>query len=167
MQNLRRIWEKYRQEHKITQVEAGKSLGMTQSGFSHYIANITVLNPSAIIKLAAFLEVHPAEIDPEWNKEIPDSFRLMTVNSKKQIKVSPAAFTAHNHTYEYNEDMKYPLPKGCSFVAVPPSKIVHKHTDLWFVRENKDSNWIIIEQAQQPSKKDGWGAVKGITHIFT
>lgn len=167
VQNLRRIWDQYKREHKITQVEAGKSLGMSQSGFSHYISNITVLNPSAIMKLASFLEVHPAEIDPNWGRDIPVEYTTVTVNTRKKKKISAPAHYAHKHLYEYDTGMQYPLPSGCLFVAIPTAELETKHSGLWFVRKNKDSNWIIIEQEQQPSKKDGWNAVKGITNIFT
>lgn len=167
VQNLRRIWDQYKREHKITQVEVGKKLGMSQSGFSHYISNITALNPSAIMKIATFLEVHPAEIDPSWGRDIPVEYTSVTVNSRRKKRISSPAHYTHKHLYEYDAEMQYPLPKGCLFVAIPTTQLSHKHSGLWLVRENKDSNWVIIEQAEQPTRKDGWGAVKAIAHIFT
>lgn len=55
----------------MTQTEAASQLGWTQSAFSHYLTEITVLNSTAIIKLANFLEVCPTEIDPNFAGELP------------------------------------------------------------------------------------------------
>ena len=63
--NLRRIWAAKKQESGLTQTQVAKKLGWTQSAFSQYLNNHVALNPAAILKLGAVLDVHPADIDPE------------------------------------------------------------------------------------------------------
>ncbi len=72
VQNLRRIWEIKRREMDITQVEAAAKLNWTQGAFSQYLNDITEMSPLTIIKLANFLDVNPAEIDPEIDKSLPN-----------------------------------------------------------------------------------------------
>lgn len=71
MQNLRRIWEAKKANENVTQNDAAKALGWTQSAFSHYIVDIIHLNPQAIYKLADYLGVDPREIDPDIGNDLP------------------------------------------------------------------------------------------------
>lgn len=67
VKNLRRIWNKKKEQFEINQTDAALKLGWTQGAFSQYLNNITELNQDAIAKLANFLEVDPLEIDPNYN----------------------------------------------------------------------------------------------------
>lgn len=71
LQNLKRIWEQKKRERGITQVTAAKDLGWTQGALSQYLNNLTELSPGAIIKMANYLEVSAAEIDPSIHKVMP------------------------------------------------------------------------------------------------
>ena len=71
VQNLRRIWEAKKANENVTQNDAAKALGWTQSAFSHYIVDIISLNPQAIYKLADYLGVDPREIDPDIGNDLP------------------------------------------------------------------------------------------------
>lgn len=61
---------------QFTQVEAAKDMDWTQSAISHYLNNLTDLNPAAIVKFANFLDVDPVEIDPEVEHNLPHVSRL-------------------------------------------------------------------------------------------
>lgn len=69
LKNFRRLWDIKKSNEGITQNQAAAELGWTQSAFSHYLVNITVLNRAAIIKLANFFDVPPEDIDPNFNRE--------------------------------------------------------------------------------------------------
>lgn len=166
VQNLRRIWNKYKDEHKITQVEAGAQLGMGQSAFSHYIANINTLSTHAILKLAAFLDVHPADIDPNYDADVPQCHMVKPVNQTARVKLQRPFRDTHSNLYVYDKSMGYKLPKGCMFLAIAPAKAEVKYADLWFVRKNAKHEWKIIESKTQPTKADGFNNVKAITHIY-
>ena len=64
-ENLQREWQRKKQKAKVTQAQAASKLGWTQSAFSQYLNGTTKLNPSAVIKLAGYLDVQPCDIDPE------------------------------------------------------------------------------------------------------
>ena len=166
VQNLRRIWNKYKDEHKITQVEAGAQLGMGQSAFSHYIADINTLNTHAVLKLSAFLDVHPADIDPNYDADVPQCHMVKPVNQTARVKLQRPFRDTHSNLYAYDESMGYKLPKGCMFLAIAPAKAEVKYADLWFVRKNAKHEWKIIESKTQPTKADGFNNVKAITHIY-
>lgn len=70
--NLRAIWDKKKVEMKFTQVEAAAELGWSQGAISHYLNNITVLGPAAVIKFANFLGVDPLDIDPDVVAHLPN-----------------------------------------------------------------------------------------------
>ena len=65
LENLQREWKLKKQRDKVTQTEAAAKIGWTQSAFSQYLSGTTELNPSAIIKLAKYLDIPPSKIDPE------------------------------------------------------------------------------------------------------
>ena len=71
LQNLKRIWSQRKKERGITQVTAAKELGWTQGALSQYLNNLTELSPSAIIKLANYLEVSAETIDPTLKSQMP------------------------------------------------------------------------------------------------
>lgn len=64
--NLQRIWADKKRALKLTQTQAAKELGWTQGAFSQYLNGVTELNPSAVLKLAKYLEVPPEDIDPSF-----------------------------------------------------------------------------------------------------
>jgi len=91
--NLQRIWNVRKKEMEITQVEAAKKLNWTQGAFSQYLNAITEMSPQTIIKLANFLDVDPAEIDPLIVESLPNilkktvSFDLSNPNQKIKQQV--------------------------------------------------------------------------------
>jgi len=76
VQNLRKIWDSKKLEMEFTQVTASKKLGWSQGAISHYLNDVTELNPSAIIKFANFLDVDRREIDPEIETNLPSVTKL-------------------------------------------------------------------------------------------
>ena len=56
---------------QFTQIQAAKNLEWSQGAISHYLNNITELNPAAVVKFANFLDVDPIEIDPEIEDHLP------------------------------------------------------------------------------------------------
>ena len=71
LKNLRKFWEQKKEEEGLTQNQAAKELGWTQSAFSHYLVDISPLNRAAITKLANFLDVPPEAIDPDYLVDAP------------------------------------------------------------------------------------------------
>jgi len=71
VKNLRNIWDSKKLEIQFTQVTAAKELGWSQGAISHYLNEITDLNPAAVIKFANFLDVDPREIDPDIEPNLP------------------------------------------------------------------------------------------------
>ncbi len=170
VQNLRRIWEQFRKEHKITQAEAASELGWGQSNFSHYIANINKLNPNTIWKLSVFLQVDPTEIDPNCFNDIPDTrfVRAETttgVKTTEQVCVSSKSLTGN--VYTYHPDMGYTLPLGCKIVAVAPNQAKAKHSNLFLVRKSPKDHWKLLEHSSLPQLRKLYKNVKSVTNIYT
>lgn len=170
VQNLRRIWEQFRKERKITQAEAAIELGWGQSNFSHYIANINKLNPPTIFKLAVFLQVDPTEIDPTCFDDLP-STRYVKVETPTGEKVNqkfvvPARQMSGN-TYKYDPSMGYKLPEGCSIVAVTPSSAKAKQSNLFLVRKSTKEKWKLIEHDSLSKLQKLYQNVKSVTAVFT
>ena len=102
--NLKRIWEQKKRERGITQITAAKELGWTQGALSQYLNNLTELSPSAIIKLANYLEVSAAEIDPSIHEVMP-TFGTMRVRHA-DLNVSILRNTKRSfHTIMANPDV--------------------------------------------------------------
>ena len=170
VQNLRRIWEQFKKEHKITQAEAASELGWGQSNFSHYIANINKLNPPTIFKLAVFLQVDPTEIDPTCFDDLPETqfVRAETTSGTKtteQLCVLGKILTGN--TYAYHPDMGYTLPMGCKIVAVTPNQAKAKQSNLFLVRKSTEDRWKLIEHASLPQLRKLYKNVKSVTNIYT
>jgi transcriptional regulator with XRE-family HTH domain len=170
VQNLRRIWAKYKEENKITQAEAAEKLGWKQSNFSHYIANINKLNPNTIFKLSVFLQVDPTEIDPTCFDDLPDTrfVRAETTSGTKtteQLCVSGKALTGN--TYAYHPDMGYKLPMGCKIVAVTPNQAKAKQSNLFLVRKSAKDQWKLLEHESLPDLRKRYKNVKSVTNIYT
>ena len=170
VQNLRRIWDKFKEENKITQAEAAEKLGWGQSNFSHYIANINKLNPNTIWKLSVFLQVDPTEIDPTCFDEMPDSRYVKatkptgeTITQKLCVPVKHAA----GNTYIYDPSMGYKLPEGCTFVAVTPSSAKARHSNLYLVRKSAKDRWKLIEHDSLTALRKSYKNVKSVTTIYT
>lgn len=170
VQNLQRIWAKYKEENKITQAEAAEQLGWKQSNFSHYIANINKLNPNTIYKLSVFLQVDPTEIDPTCFDDTPDcrfiKAKTASGGSETQQLVVPSKFAAGN-TYAYDPSMGYKLPEGCTFVAVSPSKTKTQRSNLFFVRETAKHSWKLVEHDSLHELKKSYNNVKSVIAIYT
>jgi len=130
--NLRRLWNEKKTAEGITQTQAAKELGWTQSAFSHYLVNITSLNDQAIIKLADFLDVAPEDIDPKYHDDQPiygslplylkTSGERFTLESENFVR--PSCFTEDFKFFEINEPNNY-LPLGIK-VGVVPTKTARK-----------------------------------------
>ena len=170
VQNLRRIWAKYKEENKITQAEAAEKLGWKQSNFSHYIANINKLNPNTIFKLSVFLQVDPTEIDPNCFDDVPDSRYVKAekcTGEKITQRVVVTAKQMAGNTYVYDPSMGYKLPEGCTFVAVTPSSAKTKQTNLYLVRKSAKDKWKLVEHDSLTTLRKSYKNVKSVTTIYT
>jgi len=98
VQNLRRIWEAKKIEMQFNQTDAAVELGWSQGAISHYLNNITELGPSAIVKLANFLDVDPIEIDPSIVSKLPH-VRKIKVTKKTSDLTSPT----RSHIYDRDD----------------------------------------------------------------
>ena len=85
VQNLQKIWNTKKVEMEFTQVEAAKNLGWSQGAISHYLNDVTELNPGAIIKFANFLDVDPREIDPEIETSLPSVAKIPITFDSRDI----------------------------------------------------------------------------------
>lgn len=63
--NLNKLWKIKSKELQVTQLDAAKHFGVTQSAISQYLNCIVALNTDAILKFADFLKVPPQEIAPD------------------------------------------------------------------------------------------------------
>jgi transcriptional regulator with XRE-family HTH domain len=170
VQNLRRIWDKFRKEHKITQAEAASELGWGQSNFSHYIANINKLNPNTIFKLSVFLQVDPTEIDPNCFDELPETRFVRTETksgAKKTEQLCVLGKTLTGNTYAYHPDMGYKLPMGCKIVAVSPNQAKAKQSNLFLVRKSAKDQWQLLEHDSLPQLRKLYKNIKSVTNIYT
>lgn len=98
VRNLRRIWEAKKIEMQFTQTGAAKELDWSQGAISHYLNNITEMGPSAIVKLANFLDVDPTEIDPSIVSKLPH-VRKIKVTKKASDLTSPTK----SHIYDRDD----------------------------------------------------------------
>jgi transcriptional regulator with XRE-family HTH domain len=85
VKNLRKIWDSKKLEIQFTQVTAAKDLGWSQGAISHYLNEITELNPAAVIKFANFLDVDPRDIDPEIEPNLPSVHNLIVKYNAKDM----------------------------------------------------------------------------------
>lgn len=63
MTRLQSLWIDYKTKNKITQIEAAKQLGWSQSTLSQFITGRLKPNTAAVIKLSDYFDVDPIEID--------------------------------------------------------------------------------------------------------
>ena len=110
VQNLRKVWQSKKLEMEFTQVTAAKDLGWSQGAISHYLNDVTELNPQAIIKFANFLDVDPREIDPNIECDLPSVTKI------------PVSFDA--------SDMTKPLTKVNRLDRKPSSSIFVRLPDI-------------------------------------
>ncbi len=167
VQNLRALWAAKKANEGITQNQAAKALGWTQSGFSHYLSNITELNSRAVIKLANFLKVAPTKIDPNVYGEYPIEYYAQIAESTKIEKLQMHASHTDNNLYVWDEKMGYKLPKGALLLAVPPKKAIAKKTKLYLTKKNDTSSWKLKEHSTAPLKKEGYTEILAVISIFT
>ena len=167
VQNLRKFWSAKKANEGITQNQAAKALGWTQSGFSHYISNITELNSRAVMKLANFLKVPAVKIDPNVYAEYPSLFFAQIAESTKTEQIqAPMAFTDGN-VYVWDKNMGYKLPDGSLILAVPVKTATAKKTKLYLTKENDKSPWKLKEHSTTPLKKEGYKEILAVINIFT
>lgn len=167
VQNLRKFWSAKKANEGITQNQAAKALGWTQSGFSHYISNITELNSRAVFKLANFLNVSPVKIDPNVYDEYPSLFFAQIAESTKIEKLQAPLPFADGNVYVWDKSMGYKLPKGSLLIAVPPKKATTKKTKLYLTKKDDTSSWKLKEHPTAPLKKEGYTEILAVINIFT
>ena len=63
MTRLQSLWVDHKIKNKITQIEAAKELGWSQSTLSQFITGRLKPNTAAVIKLSDYFDVDPIEID--------------------------------------------------------------------------------------------------------
>tara|TARA_R100000734_G_C3278521_1_gene72714 strand:+ start:540 stop:770 length:231 start_codon:yes stop_codon:yes gene_type:complete len=63
MTRLQSLWIDHKIKNKITQIEAAKQLGWSQSTLSQFITGRLKPNTAAVIKLSDYFDVDPIEID--------------------------------------------------------------------------------------------------------
>lgn len=126
--NLRKIWDAKKVEMKFTQVEAANKLGWTQGAISHYLNNITSLNPQATIKFANFLGVDPMEIDPSIKEHLPNT-------RTRNIRYDSSDITKKLDQKYYDK-----IPESAFWVTTYPSD----YTYLKFKRDGKpnETQWL-------------------------
>ena len=167
VQNLRKFWSAKKANEGITQNQAAKALGWTQSGFSHYISNITELNSRAVFKLADFLKVAPIKIDPNVYAEYPIEYYAQIAESTKIEKLQMHAQHTDNNLYVWDKNMGYKLPEGSLLLAVPVKTATAKKTKLYLTKENNKSPWKLKEHPTAPLKKEGYREILAVISIFT
>jgi len=167
VQNLRKFWSAKKADEGITQNQAAKALGWTQSGFSHYISNITELNSRAVMKLANFLKVAPTKIDPDVYSEYPIEYYVQLSESTKIEKIQTPMPHADCNVYVWDEKMGYKFPKGALLLAVPPKKATAKKTKLYLTKKNDTSSWKLKDHSTAPLKKEGYTEILAVINIFT
>lgn len=141
--NLRKIWDKKKAELKFTQVEAANELGWSQGAISHYLNDITSLNPAATIKFANFLDVDPQEIDPEILEYLPNT-------STREIK-----YNIGNMKKPINEKVYQRTVKNSFWVEIQSTDFEHFPEDQVFngraqvlvcpVKEHPDATLTLVE----------------------
>jgi hypothetical protein len=85
VRNLQKLWRSKQLEMKFTQVQAAKTLAWTQGAISHYLNDVTELNPQAVIKFANFLDVDPLEIDPNITPFLPNLTQIKIECDSKNV----------------------------------------------------------------------------------
>lgn len=70
---LKALWLVKKEKEKLTQLDAGLSLGMSDSAFNQYINAKIPLNTDMTARMAVYFGVRPREIDPLWLKEGGDN----------------------------------------------------------------------------------------------
>lgn len=63
MTKIQSLWINHKIKNKITQIEAAKQLGWSQSTLSQFITGRLKPNTAAVIKLSDYFDVDPIEID--------------------------------------------------------------------------------------------------------
>lgn len=65
-QRLRRFWDTRKQQHRLTQEDAAKAMGIKQTLVSHYLTGHKPLGVEALLRWAKFLQVSPLDIRPDF-----------------------------------------------------------------------------------------------------
>ena len=65
-QNIKRLWNEKRIREDVTETEAAKALGWSQSMFAHYKNGRQPAGVHAIVKLAEYFGCKPTDIRPDY-----------------------------------------------------------------------------------------------------
>ena len=168
--NLRAIWDKKKVEMQFTQIEAAKKLGWSQGAISHYLNNITVLGPAAVVKFANFLGVDPLEIDPDIAEFLPNTQTVIAtvsssnVNKKINKKIhhvqtkTQLKIIIEEGTLIFRPDQKQPhtfnsrpgeicMMKVCSEKEAPESS-------WWFIQKKNETAGHVYYYTEIPPKAE-------------
>ena len=107
---------------QFTQVKAAKDMDWTQSAISHYLNNLTELNPAAIVKFANFLDVDPLEIDPEIEHNLPFVSRLPLAYSSDDMTrpLTEAVYSRKTDVTTYVKLSNSAQVEGCEHINREP-----------------------------------------------
>lgn len=75
-ENLRKVWERKSKEYNLNQKEAADLLGWSRGALCQYLNGHTKINVEALIKLANFFDVDPAELDPNIVHFLPNTWKI-------------------------------------------------------------------------------------------
>lgn len=160
VENLRRIWNLKKGEMQITQAQAAETLGWTQGAFSQYLNNITDLNPAAVIKLANFLGVDPAEIDPNIDEALPHVHRKevrFLLSDATKINRDAVSVNSNIDTFCIRVDIDCPhIPQGCMLTVCKPNKNDYiprtsSNEPLYVVQLKGETHFAVLTESNLPA----------------
>jgi transcriptional regulator with XRE-family HTH domain len=159
---------------QVTQIEAADKLGWTQGAFSQYLNGITELGPSAVVKLANFLEIDPTEIDPQIFEKLPNvrktSVRFTFDNATDPLTDSSIYVPSNAGIFriqirpEYvGKRLKKEYPHfatcECQLVCFDPKKsgLFPRATNnelTWVIQRKKEKTFDVVYDTDLPASKD-------------
>jgi transcriptional regulator with XRE-family HTH domain len=90
-EELKKIWDRKRQELSLTQEKAAQQFGGTQGLISQYLLGRIALGRIATLKFARILQVAPEEIRPdfEYSAVLPDDMPADVIRMAYQLAAMP------------------------------------------------------------------------------
>ena len=152
--NLRAIWDKKKVEMQFTQIEAAKKLGWSQGAISHYLNNITVLGPAAVVKFANFLGVDPLEIDPDIAEFLPNTQTVIATVSSSNVNKK---INKKIHHVQTKTQLKIIIEEG-TLIFRPDQKQTHTFNSrpgeicvmkVCTEQEAPESSWCFIQKKSE------------------